>query len=204
MKKTILPVTPISQLFPIPVVMGCEGVSAAMLLQYNHYSIKATEIMKKWPRHPNNPFKGYVGHPLLVKFGYHQTIFPEAFVPFLQKYDSRVTDGTGENLQQLEHIINQGQPVMLYHTSLGTKPFHRVFHLDDKPMKLVSNIHVTLLVGYDDTHYYYIDPLWTQLSKGIIVPSIIPNNKQIIKIKKDKLEHSFNAPGQMCIYIQPN
>ena len=57
MKKTILPVKPISQLFPIPMVMGCEGVSAAMLLQFNHHSIKATEIMSKWPKHPNNPYK---------------------------------------------------------------------------------------------------------------------------------------------------
>ena len=53
-----------------------------MLLQFNHHSIKATEIMSKWPKHPNNPYKGYVGHPLLVKLGYHQTIFPAAFVPF--------------------------------------------------------------------------------------------------------------------------
>ena len=52
-----------------------------MLLQFNHHSIKATEIMSKWPKHPNNPYKGYVGHPLLVKLGYHQTILPAAFVP---------------------------------------------------------------------------------------------------------------------------
>ena len=59
MKRTILSIKPISQLFPIPMVMGCEGVSAAMLLQYNDYNIKATEIMKHWPKHPNNPYKGY-------------------------------------------------------------------------------------------------------------------------------------------------
>lgn len=64
MKRTILSIKPISQLFPIPMVMGCEGVSAAMLLQYNDYNIKATEIMKHWPKHPNNPYKGYVGHHL--------------------------------------------------------------------------------------------------------------------------------------------
>lgn len=28
MNRKILPVKPISQLFPIPMVMGCEGVSA--------------------------------------------------------------------------------------------------------------------------------------------------------------------------------
>ena len=109
-EETILPVKPISQLFPIPMVMGCEGVSAAMLLQFNHYSIKATHIMSQWPTHPNNPYKGYVGHPLLVKFGYHQTIFPDAFVPFLQQYDQRVVNGTGtrvwNNLNKLSIVVN--------------------------------------------------------------------------------------------------
>ena len=51
MSKTILNVKPISQLFPLPLVMGCEGVSAAMLLQYNHHTTKATDIMKNWPTH---------------------------------------------------------------------------------------------------------------------------------------------------------
>ena len=60
MNKKLLSVTPKSQLFPIPMIMGCEGVSAAMLLQYNHHNIKATDIMKHWPTHPNNPYKGYV------------------------------------------------------------------------------------------------------------------------------------------------
>lgn len=202
--KKILPVKPISQLFPIPIIMGCEGVSAAMLLQFNHYSVKATEIMSKWPKHPNNPYKGYVGHPLLVKLGHHQTIFPDAFVPYLTQYDSHFINGTGTSLKQLEHVINQGQPVMIYHTSLGAKALRRVFHLDNKPTKLVSNIHITLLIGYDEHYHYYIDPLWSRLSKYIIFPSIIPNNKQIIKIKKEKLEQSYNAPGQKCIYIQPH
>ena len=193
--KIILPVKPISQLFPIPFVMGCEGVSAAMLLQFNNYDIKATQIMSHWPKHPTNPYKGYVGHPLLVKFGHHQTIFPDAFAPFLKQYDSRIVDGTGTSLNQLEKFIDKGQPVIIYHTSLGSKPLRRVFHFDNQPTKLVSNIHVTLLIGYDDDYYYYIDPLWSRLSKFVIFPSIIPNSKQIIKIKKHTLENSYNAPG---------
>ena len=177
--KIILPVKPISQLFPIPFVMGCEGVSAAMLLQFNNYDIKATQIMSHWPKHPTNPYKGYVGHPLLVKFGHHQTIFPDAFAPFLKQYDSRIVDGTGTSLNQLEKFIDKGQPVIIYHTSLGSKPLRRVFH----------------------DYYYYIDPLWSRLSKFVIFPSIIPNSKQIIKIKKHTLENSYNAPGKKCIYI---
>ncbi|MCI2947796.1 C39 family peptidase [Staphylococcus caledonicus] len=203
MKKTILPIKPISQLFPIPMIMGCEGVSAAMLLQYNKHNIRATDIMKYWPTHPNNPYKGYVGHHFLIKLGYHQTIFPDAYVPYLKTIDEHFVDGTGTDLKDLEAVIDAGQPVIMYHTSLGRKPFHRKFKFDNGAMRLVSNIHVTLLIGYDDDYYYYIDPLWSHFFKKIILPAIVPNHFQLIKIKKEKLERSFNAPGKKCIYIQP-
>ncbi|WP_444812066.1 C39 family peptidase [Staphylococcus hominis] len=203
MNKKLLSVTPKSQLFPIPMIMGCEGVSAAMLLQYNHHNIKATDIMKHWPTHPNNPYKGYVGHHLLVKFGHHQTIFPSAHVPYLQTFDSRIVDGTGTNLEELETVIDQGQPILMYHTSLGQKPSRKTFKFDNHTRQLVSNIHVTLLIGYDDTHYYYIDPLWSHFLRKIIVPALVPNRFQIIKIKKEFMERSFNAPGKKCIYVKP-
>ncbi len=61
MKLNILPVKPISQLFPILMIMGCEGVSTAMMLQFNQHKIPATQIMRYWPKHKNNPYKGYVG-----------------------------------------------------------------------------------------------------------------------------------------------
>ncbi|HDH1242042.1 TPA: C39 family peptidase [Staphylococcus aureus] len=205
MNRKILPVKPISQLFPIPMVMGCEGVSAAMMLQYNNQHIPATEIMRHWPTHPNNPHKGYVGHHLFIKLGnYHQTIFPEAYVPFLQKYNPNIVDGTGKSLEDLKGIIDQGQPVLIYHTNLGSKPLLRVFRFDNKPAKQVLNIHVTLLIGYDDYYYYYIDPLWSHIRRGLVLPAIIPNRKQIIKIRKEKMEYSFNSPGRKCIYVQPH
>ena len=69
--------------------------------------------------------------------------------------------------------------------------------------ELVSNIHVTLLIGYDDKYYYYIDPLWSHLFKFVIF-AIVPNRFQVIKIAKSKLERSFNAPGRTCIYLKVN
>ena len=45
---------------------------------------------------------------------------------------------------------------------------------------------MTLLIGYDDTHYYYIDPLWSHLGWKIVFPAILPNKFQIIKISKQK------------------
>lgn len=197
----ILNVTPISQLFPIPMIMGCEGVCAAMILQYNDYPIKATDIMKSWPKHPNNPYKGYVGHQIGIKFGYHQTIFPTAFVPHLQQFNAHIVDSTGQSLHSLERVITQGQPVVIYHTVLGKRPIMRTFKFENRPTKIVSNIHTTVLVGYDDTHYYYIDPLWSHFDKAIILPALVPNKFQLLKISKARMEKSFNAPGRMSFYL---
>ncbi|MDG0844081.1 C39 family peptidase [Staphylococcus equorum] len=204
MSRKILSVKPISQLFPIPMIMGCEGVSAAMILQFNDRTITATQIMKHWPRHANNPYKGYVGNHLWIKWGHHQTIFPTALVPHLKQYDAHFSDSTGQSLNDLCGIIDRDQPVAIYHTVLGQRPAKRTFKLDNRPTQLVSNIHVTVLIGYDEYHYYYIDPLWSHLSKAILIPAIIPNKFQIIKIKKSKLEQSYNAPGRMSFYIQPS
>lgn len=202
MNKKVLAVKPISQLFPIPMIMGCEGIASAMILQFNNHKIPATHIMKHWPKHANNPYKGYVGHHLWVKWGYHQTIFPTALAPYLQTYDKRIVNSTGKSLASLCDIIDKGQPVIIYHTVLGQKPFSKTFKIDNTHHQLVSNIHVTVLIGYDDNHYYYIDPLWSNLWKSIIIPAIFPNKYQIIKINKQKLESSYNAPGRMSIHLQ--
>jgi len=202
MSQLILPVKPISQLFPIPMVMGCEGVSAAMILQFNQHAVPATEIMKHWPKHKNNPYKGYVGHHLLVKWGHHQTIFPTALVPHLKQYNKHIVDSTGQSLSELCQVIDHGQPIVIYHTVLGQRPYKRIFKLDEQPTKLVSNIHVTVLIGYDANYYYYIDPLWSHIGKSITLPAFIPNKYQVIKIRKSKLEASYNAPGQMSFHIQ--
>ena len=79
----------------------------------------------------------------------------------------------------------------------------RTYKFDNQPTKLVSNIHVTLLIGYDDDHYYYIDPLWSHIGKLIVLPALMPNKYQIIKINKSKLAQSYDAPGRLSFHIQP-
>ena len=199
--QKILNVKPISQLFPIPMIMGCEGACAAMILQYNNLPIKATHIMKHLPKHPNNPNKGYVGNHLFIKPRGHQTIFPNAIVPYLKQYSENIKNSTGNALHTLTKILDKGQPVVLYHTVLGQKPMTRTFKVDMKLINFVSNIHTTVLVGYDKDYYYYIDPLWSHIGSILILPAFIPNRFQIFKIKKNKLEKSYNAPGQMSFYL---
>ena len=67
--------------------------------------------------------------------------------------------------------------MIIYHTSLGSKPLRRVFHFDNQPTKLVSNIQP--LFGY----WYFIIWLLVRPSKICYFP-ITSNSKQIIKIKK--------------------
>ncbi|MGT2356955.1 hypothetical protein ACVPOS_04870 [Staphylococcus aureus] len=104
-----------------------------------------------------------------MKLGnYHQTIFPEAYVPFLQKYNPNIVDGTGKSLEDLKVLSIKVNLLLIYHTNLGSKPLLRVFRFDNKPAKQVSNIHVTLLIGYDDYYYYYLKlPLWSHIRRGL-------------------------------------
>ncbi|PTI28420.1 MULTISPECIES: C39 family peptidase [Mammaliicoccus] len=197
--RVLLNVKPKSQLFPIPMVMGCEGTSCSMLLNYYNKKVDATTIMRNWPTHSDNPQKGYVGNHFLIKFGYHQTIFPNVLALFLNKYDNDIVDGTGTELKDLEKIIESGHPVVIYHTTLGQSPVKKMFKIGNKKKEFVTNIHVTLLIGFDEHYYYYIDPLWKQFKGKMIFPALWPSNSQVIKIQKNKMQESYNKPGKMCI-----
>lgn len=174
-----------------------------MLLQYNQHFISADKLMKYWPRHPNNPELGYVGHPFFIKPNVHQTIFPQALVPYLKQYDEHIIDGTGQSLKNLEQVINSGQPVVIYHTHLGVRPLRRTFKTSSGLKNWVSNIHVTLLIGYDEYHYYFIDPLWMHF-KTLLAPALWPSHHQIHKMNKKRLIRSYDAPGRMCLYRNIN
>ncbi|MGT0197755.1 C39 family peptidase [Staphylococcus aureus] len=130
MNRKILPVKPISQLFPIPMVMGCEGVSAAMMLQYNNQHIPATEIMRHWPSIRTIHIK------VMLDITYSLSLaiiikryFQKHMYHFYKNTIRNIVDGTGKSLEDLKGIIDQGQPVLIYHTNLGSKPLLRVFPL---------------------------------------------------------------------------
>ena len=69
----------------------------------------------------------------------------------------------------------------------------RTFKFENRPSKIVSNIHTTVLVGYDDTHYSYIDPLWSHFGKAIILPALVPNKFQLLKISNKRAGSALSA-----------
>ncbi|TDM03923.1 C39 family peptidase [Macrococcus carouselicus] len=192
----LIPVEPQSQWYPKPMIMGCEGVAASMMLQNG---VSAAALMKHWPKHDSNPEKGYVGHPSKISWDSHQTIFPAAFVPYLKQFDQSVMDGTGASLPELEAVLDQDQPVIVYHTHLGFPALKRDFITSDGRRQWVSNIHITLLIGYDDDFYYYIDPLWMKIGP-LLLPALFPSRNQIMKMTKRRYSKSFDEPGRLCIY----
>ncbi|WJP98568.1 C39 family peptidase [Macrococcus bovicus] len=192
----LIPVRPQSQWYPKPMIMGCEGVAASMLLGG---AVAPEKLMKYWPKHDSNPEKGYVGHPSFISLNSHQTIFPSAFVPYLKQFDARIVDGTGATLPELEKLLDHNQPVLIYHTHLGFTALERIFHTSDGKKHWVSNIHITLLIGYDRNYYYYIDPLWMKIGP-ILLPALLPSRRQIMKMSKRRFRKSYESPGRLCIF----
>src|SRR5699024_12507964 len=138
-----------------------------------------------------------------VKCGcYKQTITTTAIEPYSQSYDKRIVNSTGKSLASLCDVIDKGQPVIIYHTVLCQKPFSKTFKIENTHHQLVTNIHFTVLIGYDDNHYYYIDPLWSNLWQSIIISAIFPIKYQIIKINKYKLKSIYNYTGRISINLQ--
>ena len=181
----ILNVKPKSQLFPIPMVMGCEGTASSMLLNFYNKDINATTIMKSG-QHIQITRKGICRQSFSNQIWPSPNYFPNVLATFLSGYDSEIVDGTGTELEELEHIIDKGHPVVIYHTTLGSKPIRKIFKIGDKGKSYVTNIHVTLLIGYDEEYYYYIDPLWKQIFGYVYIPALWPSKSQIIKMKKIK------------------
>lgn len=195
----ILQVQPQSQLAPFPMIMGCEGTAASMLLDYNGIVVSPKTLMEKMPKDKSDPSKGYVGVSWLVSIGVHQTIFPEPLARFLSNYLPEMVDGTGLPIAKLEAVIDRGQPVIIYPVNRGRKPKYRTYKMGNSCMTVVSNIHAVLLVGYDKKYYYFIDPVKKQIG-NIYVPAFWPSQRQIFKVKKRRLKRSYDDAGRLALF----
>lgn len=195
----ILNVRPQSQLSPIPMIMGCEGTAASMLLSYNGIHISPKTLIDWMPKHENNPNVGYVGNAFLVKFGVHQTIFPKPLATFLKNYYDDFIDGTGLPLSKLEAVLDTGQPVIIYPVDRGQKPKLRTYRIGKESMTVVANIHAVLLIGYDNSYYYIIDPIKKQYGP-IYLPALRAGKRQILKIRKSLLKKSYDDAARLCVF----
>lgn len=152
---------------------GCESVTAVMLLQYLGYDMDVDCFIETCLDCRNfeqrgetlygpNPYEQFVGSPYdNESFGCYAPVICKALRKVLSN-EYEILDETGTEIEDLlEAYINQGMPVILWACINLREPIEGpCWKLLDtgEEFTWISNEHCMLLVGYDETMYYFNDP----------------------------------------------
>ena len=158
---------------------GCETMSTKMLLEYyTQEEIPVQNIIDllncAYPVEINgetyapHPADAFIGSPWDdSSFGCYAPVIVEAMNQILPEHYEAV-ETTGTELQELAEIyVSQGIPVLVWETMnmVQTRETVGWYLLDkdgnptDEWYQWLANEHCMVLVGYDDSWYYFNDPL---------------------------------------------
>ena len=154
---------------------GCEVTSLTMLLNYKGINVDKITLANEMPvdntpliRNNNgeisswgNPNKGFVGE-VSSYGGIGYAINPEPLIPLAsQYYDGEVVNLTGESIDNIKRSIMQGNPVLVWVTADFSRPSRMQSWLDSDGNEVEGTFetHTVLLTGYDESNFYYNDPL---------------------------------------------
>ncbi len=167
--KKILPGVPfISQLGTYPT--GCESVSATMALQYLGWSGTVDDFIALLPKAaPPRPLPdgSYIG-PDPEEFFPGDPYSTEGwgcFAPCLMSAIEKIPGYTclpmeGLSLEEVKTYIDRGEAVVFWGT-INFAPPRRTLRWQTpsgKTVQWISPMHCTLLIGHDDSGYYFNDP----------------------------------------------
>ncbi|MFC6289899.1 C39 family peptidase [Levilactobacillus angrenensis] len=144
-KKTVLPYTYTSQLYPLYAPNGCEAASLKMALSVKGIATKTSlkTIINKMPK-AKTPKKGFVGNPYTEsRPGETRTIYPKPLTAYTNTFDARAVNITGATKNQLIREIKRGNAVIFAGAwrMQGSRPYH-----------------VLTLVGYQRGQFLVADP----------------------------------------------
>lgn len=158
---------------------GCESVSTVMVLQSLGKDIdtetfvdtylpkSATFYSDGGKRYGPSPYEHFIGDPRTsASYGCMAPVIKAAIVAYLGS--DKVTNTTGTDLSTLcDTYIRNGTPVLVWATinMLETNPKNSWYLADGTRFTWPGNEHCMVLVGYDDTHYYFNDPYAGKLVK---------------------------------------
>lgn len=205
----------VNYLNQLEVVYGCEAVSATMILQYYGVDISWKEftdkylIKKPWRIDENgnrfgpDPFAAYPGDPYKDEgpnFGYG------CYAPSLAKSmnavlgdDKRAYVTTGLKLCDLvANYIDRDDPVLIWATmNMVPSRLSSTWTIDyvdeNSPYRLGDSFtwlgkeHCLVLVGYDDTRYFFNDPY---------------ENHGLIGYDRELVEQRFREFGLMSVAVR--
>lgn len=156
---------------------GCESISAVMALKYAGYNISPETFIDNYLVKGNSPFKddkenyftdtnpyeGFMGSPY-SKYGWgcYSPAIKNSLNKIINPSKHTVADLGGSSMSKLCEYIDNNTPVIMWATvnMSPVKTTRKLFlTYDDAYVTWKSPNHCLLLVGYDDSHYYFNDPL---------------------------------------------
>ncbi len=194
---------------------GCEAVSATMILQYFGYMISARDftdnflIKKDWmmkkgrkiyAADPNSAYPGnpYIAHGYNCGFGCYAPALAKSINNFLNGHNHKAFLTTGTTIKELiSNYINNDIPVLIWAT-MDMKPSRLgsrwiIDYVDENAKYKIGDLftwiageHCLVLVGYDDTNYYFNDPY---------------KNHGFIAYEKSIVEQRFSELGCQSIVL---
>lgn len=183
----------ISQLGKYPT--GCESVTAAMALNYAGIDISVDKFIDTYLDMSGTPFDPnltFGGNPRSVySYGCYAPVIKKALDRALsgKNYEANVLNSV--SLETLcSQYIDKDIPVIMWATMYMKPPYiGSTWKFNNKTIQWVAPEHCLLLVGYDDNHYIFNDPLQTQAltyySKSSVEAAYQGLFRQAIVIIKD-------------------
>ncbi|MET3698169.1 uncharacterized protein YvpB [Bacillus oleivorans] len=151
---------------------GCEVTSTAMLLQYAGVPVNKMELYKQVKKDPDplverngniiswgNPADGFVGDMTGKKKGY--AVFDQPIEDLVNQYlDGKAINFTNQPFSSLLTHVGKGFPIVIWTTGDYKLPNRwESWEHQGKTIKTPLDLHVVVLVGYDQEYVYLNDPL---------------------------------------------
>ncbi len=181
---------------------GCEAVSTVMALQYAGYAISVEDFITQYlPKSREfyiengknfgpDPYEYFIGNPKsAASYGCMAPVIEKALGACLEDTD-KANNITGMSLPEIcEQYVKNGTPVILWATikMRETNPVNSWYLSDGTRFTWPGNEHCMLLVGYDDTSYYFHDPYTGKLAS----------------FEKQLCEDRFAEMGRQALVIMP-
>ena len=155
---------------------GCESISAVMALKHAGYKISpeyfidncldraiTPYIGKDNKRYGYDPNEYFLGDPYSESgWGCKAPVIVKALNKCINKSLHTVKNLTGTPFGDLKEYLNKGIPVIVWATQdMAPTRVSKTWNIidTDRSYTWISPNHCLLLVGYDDTGYYFNDPL---------------------------------------------
>ncbi|MBR5337536.1 MAG: C39 family peptidase [Lachnospiraceae bacterium] len=182
---------------------GCESVSAVILLKYYGIDIEVSEFIYNYLDISQlsedkgrivgpSPKEYYIGDPTSTSgYGCYAPVIINAFKKMLPS-DMSYSDTSGQSLERLcNDYINNDIPVLVWAT-IDMKPPGEgrkwIIQSTGESFTWPAGEHCLVLVGYDDTHYYFNDPY---------------NNNGLVAYSKETAASIYQAMGSQSVVIYP-